>query len=266
VSSPAAWHPDPSGAHEHRYWDGERWTEHVADGGVAAIDPLPAAPPAGAGTRTPERTEDRPTEDHAAADRPAEDHAAADRPAEDHAAADRPAEAHPAEDRPTEDRRPADADAPPAWERADQPSGDAPYGGQQPSWAGHSSSGPTWGQSATAPASNGMAVTALVLGIVSLPLLIFFGLGGLLGIAAVVVGIIAVRRVNRGEATGRGMAIGGIATGAISALLGVLIIIALFAFGIGFAGELERCIEETGSQQVCQERLERQLRDRFLGE
>jgi hypothetical protein len=246
VSSPAAWHPDPSGAHEHRYWDGERWTEHVADGGVAAIDPLPAAPPAGAGTRTPERTEDRPTEDHAAADRPTEDHAAADRPAEDHAA--------------------ADADAPPAWERADQPSGDAPYGGQQPSWAGHSSSGPTWGQSATAPASNGMAVTALVLGIVSLPLLIFFGLGGLLGIAAVVVGIIAVRRVNRGEATGRGMAIGGIATGAISALLGVLIIIALFAFGIGFAGELERCIEETGSQQVCQERLERQLRDRFLGE
>jgi hypothetical protein len=89
VSSPAAWHPDPSGAHEHRYWDGERWTEHVADGGVAAIDPLPAAPPAGAGTRTPERTEDRPTEDHAAADRPTEDHAAADRPTEDHAAADR---------------------------------------------------------------------------------------------------------------------------------------------------------------------------------
>ena len=38
---PATWYPDPSGRHEHRYWDGERWTEHVADAGIAAVDPLP---------------------------------------------------------------------------------------------------------------------------------------------------------------------------------------------------------------------------------
>jgi hypothetical protein len=37
--APAAWHADPSGRHEHRYWDGLRWTEHVADNGVGGIDP-----------------------------------------------------------------------------------------------------------------------------------------------------------------------------------------------------------------------------------
>jgi hypothetical protein len=32
-SSPSArWAPDPSGRHAFRYWDGERWTGHVADG------------------------------------------------------------------------------------------------------------------------------------------------------------------------------------------------------------------------------------------
>lgn len=33
------WQPDPSGAHEHRYWDGTQWTDNVADAGVAGTDP-----------------------------------------------------------------------------------------------------------------------------------------------------------------------------------------------------------------------------------
>jgi uncharacterized protein YxjI len=39
-SSPAAWHPDPLGRHELRYWDGTSWTEHVSNAGVTATDPL----------------------------------------------------------------------------------------------------------------------------------------------------------------------------------------------------------------------------------
>jgi hypothetical protein len=35
---PASWYPDPSGRHEHRFWDGERWTAHVADNGVTGVD------------------------------------------------------------------------------------------------------------------------------------------------------------------------------------------------------------------------------------
>jgi hypothetical protein len=35
------WLADPAGEHEYRYWDGAAWTEHVSDGGVASIAPLP---------------------------------------------------------------------------------------------------------------------------------------------------------------------------------------------------------------------------------
>jgi hypothetical protein len=45
VENPPGWHPDPVGRHEHRYWDGIQWTDHVADQGRMATDPLQAAPP-----------------------------------------------------------------------------------------------------------------------------------------------------------------------------------------------------------------------------
>ena len=41
--NPAAWHADPYGRHELRYWDGARWTEHVSSHGKQSVDP-----PAGA--------------------------------------------------------------------------------------------------------------------------------------------------------------------------------------------------------------------------
>lgn len=39
VHAPAGWLPDPSGRFQHRYWDGARWTEHVATNGVSSTDP-----------------------------------------------------------------------------------------------------------------------------------------------------------------------------------------------------------------------------------
>ena len=39
TTSPPAWHPDPTGRFHHRYWDGVRWTEHVATAGIQALDP-----------------------------------------------------------------------------------------------------------------------------------------------------------------------------------------------------------------------------------
>lgn len=38
------WYQDPSGRHEQRYFDGTRWTEHVADRGVTSVDPVAPAP------------------------------------------------------------------------------------------------------------------------------------------------------------------------------------------------------------------------------
>jgi len=37
---PRSWLPDPSGRHELRYWDGTKFTEHVADAGKISVDPL----------------------------------------------------------------------------------------------------------------------------------------------------------------------------------------------------------------------------------
>lgn len=38
----AAWHPDPTGRHELRYWDGSQWTDHVSDQGVQSTSPVNA--------------------------------------------------------------------------------------------------------------------------------------------------------------------------------------------------------------------------------
>ncbi len=50
-SKPAAWHPDPTGRHQLRYWDGNAWTEHVSDQGRQSVDPVdgPGAPSATSG-------------------------------------------------------------------------------------------------------------------------------------------------------------------------------------------------------------------------
>ena len=37
----AGWHPDPSGRHELRYWDGAQWREDVSDHGQSSKDPTP---------------------------------------------------------------------------------------------------------------------------------------------------------------------------------------------------------------------------------
>ncbi len=41
--APPAWHPDPTGRFDHRYWDGAVWTEHVSRAGQAQTDPVEPA-------------------------------------------------------------------------------------------------------------------------------------------------------------------------------------------------------------------------------
>ena len=51
---PPAWHPDPTGRHQYRYWDGTAWTHHVSDNGVATTDPVnaPGVPSTAGGVAT----------------------------------------------------------------------------------------------------------------------------------------------------------------------------------------------------------------------
>ena len=42
---PPGWHPDPTGRHELRYWDGGRWSAHVSDRGQVSADDLSTPQP-----------------------------------------------------------------------------------------------------------------------------------------------------------------------------------------------------------------------------
>ena len=42
-SAKADWYADPLGRHQFRYWDGQAWTDTVADDGQTSVDPLGAA-------------------------------------------------------------------------------------------------------------------------------------------------------------------------------------------------------------------------------
>jgi hypothetical protein len=43
-TTPGAWHPDPTRRYESRWWDGSRWTQHVATKGRTMSDPLVSLP------------------------------------------------------------------------------------------------------------------------------------------------------------------------------------------------------------------------------
>ncbi len=38
--SVSSWEPDPTGRHQYRWFDGEEWTDQVADEGVQSVDPV----------------------------------------------------------------------------------------------------------------------------------------------------------------------------------------------------------------------------------
>lgn len=57
VPSPPDWYPDQTGRYELRYWDGSRWTEHVASGGRQGIDPLGTTPGGSPSNQLPSKKE-----------------------------------------------------------------------------------------------------------------------------------------------------------------------------------------------------------------
>lgn len=78
------------------------------------------------------------------------------------------------------------------------------------------------------PANNSKATASLVLGILSL-----FCCGFVLGVVAIVLGLLARGEIERSQGTqgGAGLALGGIITGALGVLSGIAFGIAIFSFG-----------------------------------
>ena len=80
--------------------------------------------------------------------------------------------------------------------------------------------------------SNGMAVGALVLGILSLLGAFFCGSGILFGLIAVVLGVLGMKKANSlpGQPQ-RGLAIAGIVTGAIGSIISIIVILFVYVLG-----------------------------------
>ena len=95
--------------------------------------------------------------------------------------------------------------------------------------------------------SSALAIASLVLGIIGLltGLMIF---GAVLGLVGVILGIVALVKVKNGTASGKGMAIGGIVTGA----LGMIAAVAMVVLGIVLAGQcVENAVQDSSGNYVC---------------
>jgi hypothetical protein len=82
--------------------------------------------------------------------------------------------------------------------------------------------------------NNTFGLLALILGIVSIPLVCCLYLGVPVGIAAVVLGFLGKQKADQGLANNRGMAIAGMICGAAAVVFAVLSLIAFFAFDWNF--------------------------------
>lgn len=126
-------------------------------------------------------------------------------------------------------------------------------------------SGPAWQGPRR---GKGMAVTALVLGIVAL-IGFWTVIGGILfGLAAVVFGLIAFTRARRGSASGGVMAMIGLILGLLS-LIGAVVALVLTMHVYNNTGgrEFFECLNDAGSDQgaaqQCQDEWYQRIEDRY---
>ena len=112
--------------------------------------------------------------------------------------------------------------------------------------------------------TNGLAVASLVLGIIGVVSFFFF-VGGLIGIVALVLGIVAIQRARKGQAGGQSMAIAGTILGATAIVITTVYAIALGAFfakfGSQFSTYRDWVSHATSSQEVrdCQTRFQNEF-------
>lgn len=136
---------------------------------------------------------------------------------------------------------------------------DAPYttpAGEPASTPRHDAGGqpvPVRADGASPSRRSGLAIAALVVGILSIllcliPVVNIVSIVG--GIAALVLGIVALRKLVPGV-NGKGMAVAGIVLGALSAVVAVVVSVVL-GLAIGDAiesGELDQVIEDAAAQE-----------------
>jgi hypothetical protein len=122
-----------------------------------------------------------------------------------------------------------------------------------PPYTGYRSAGPR----------NGLGVASLVLAIAAL-LLVWSVVGGItLGIVGAVLGLVAWRRVKRGEADNGGIAVAGIALGAMAVIVGLAFAGIWIAFWKEAGGnDYIDCLQKAGPDHARQQHCADQFRDK----
>lgn len=119
-------------------------------------------------------------------------------------------------------------------------------------------------QPARPVSGGGMATAALVFGILAL-ITSFTLVGGLLlGLLALIFGVIGLRRASRGLALGRGRAIAGIILGVLAIVVsGALIAAGLSLFNSKDGKDLQSCLKKAGTSQSqiqkCQDQFKKKV-------
>jgi amino acid transporter len=107
--------------------------------------------------------------------------------------------------------------------------------------------------------SQGLAIGALVCGILSLIFFCFNILSIPLGIVAIILGVVAGGKARRGEAGGEGLAKTGMILGIAGIALSLLITVLAYA-GMSFLGNKAQELQQKAQQEV--ERMEREQQQR----
>ncbi|MEV0094250.1 DUF4190 domain-containing protein [Streptomyces sp. NPDC050738] len=109
----------------------------------------------------------------------------------------------------------------PSYPSAPQAPGGYPGSGY-PGYPGYAGQG-GWNTMQQQP-QNGYGIAAMVLGILSVVIFCAWGIGIILGVLALIFGILGRKRANRGEANNGGMALAGIITGSIGIVISAVVL------------------------------------------
>jgi len=115
----------------------------------------------------------------------------------------------------------------------------------------------------TAP-RNGLGIAALVVAIIAL----FSVVGGVvLGVVAIILGVLGYSRAKRGEATNGGVAVAGIVLGLVS-IIEAIVVIALMVWGFSEVGGTDYvdCVSRAGNDPEAVQQCADQFRERVENE
>lgn len=156
---------------------------------------------------------------------------------------------------------------PPAGSAAPAWGAPPPTGAAQPSGWGSAPGSPGYGAPGDGPrgTSNGTGTAALVLGILGL-LTSWLVFGGLLGLVAIVLGVIGLGKVRKHEASNKGSAVAGIVLGVLSILVaGALVALGAAFFNSDQGQQFAECVQEAAGDPVAEAECQREVEESLGG-